>query len=65
VKPKDVMKRLEREGWILARKSAGSHRSYTHPQRPGALIVVSDHGTNADIKPGTYHSIAKAAGWKK
>ena len=64
VKVRDVIRRLEREGWVLARKTGGSHRTYTHPARRGA-VVVSDHGTNADMKLGTYNAIAKAAGWKK
>ena len=65
VKVKDVVKRLEREGWTVARKTAGSHRAYINPQRPGAVVIVSDHGSNADMKLGTYNSIAKTAGWKK
>lgn len=65
VKVKDVVKRLEREGWIVARKTAGSHRAYINPQRPGAVVIVSDHGSNAEMKLGTYNSIAKTAGRKK
>ncbi len=65
MKVKEAIKRLEGEGWLLARKTAGSHRAYVHPDKPGTVVVISDHGANADLKPGTFNNIAKAAGWKK
>ncbi len=63
MKVRDVIDRLKREGWVVSRKTSGSHRVYEHPSKSG-IVVVSEHGRNRDIKPGTYMSIAKQAGWK-
>jgi predicted RNA binding protein YcfA (HicA-like mRNA interferase family) len=59
-KTRDVMARLEREGW-QARAGKGDHRNY---RRQGAAGVITiDTGTK-EIPPGTYSKIAKIAGWK-
>jgi predicted RNA binding protein YcfA (HicA-like mRNA interferase family) len=39
MKVRDVIKRLESEGWRLAR-TKGSHRQYHHPQKPGTVTVA-------------------------
>ena len=38
---KQVIKSLERDGWILVRTS-GSHKHFRHPERPG-LVTVPEH----------------------
>ncbi len=46
---KQVIKRLEAEGWFLARVK-GSHHQFKHP--------------DSDIPAGTLRSIEKQAGWR-
>lgn len=62
MKLRDVVARLESEGWTY-RQGSTAHRVYVHPTLPGR-IVVSIHGMNVDLKPGTLNSIKKQAGWK-
>jgi len=59
-KVRDVIRRLEREGWILDRMR-GSHRVYIHPIRPGH-VTVAGHPPD-DIPEGTWHNIQRQAGW--
>jgi predicted RNA binding protein YcfA (HicA-like mRNA interferase family) len=59
---RDVIKRLEREGWYLDRQS-GSHRQFRHPTKTGLVTIAGALG--ADIPMGMYKSIMKQAGWKK
>jgi predicted RNA binding protein YcfA (HicA-like mRNA interferase family) len=59
-KVREVIQRLESEGWHLA-KQTGSHRQYKHPQKPGK-VTVAGH-PSIDIPPGTWASIRRQAGW--
>jgi predicted RNA binding protein YcfA (HicA-like mRNA interferase family) len=54
----DVIRVLERTGWRFKR-SVGSHRYFTHPER-GGLICVPFH--RRDLKRGTLHGIITDAG---
>lgn len=63
VKVRDVLRRLRDEGWRLDRQSGTSHRVFKHDDLPGRLVVVAGD-LNDDIKPGTWNSIQKNAGWK-
>ncbi|OCC05241.1 hypothetical protein BA190_10080 [Labrys sp. WJW] len=58
---RDLMKirrQLEREGWIP--REGADHMVYTHPEKPGRVIVPKGRG---DVASGTARSIAKQAGW--
>ena len=57
---KQVIQRLEQDGWILARVK-GSHHQFKHPSKPGLVTVKHP---DKDIPTGTLHSIRKQAGWK-
>jgi predicted RNA binding protein YcfA (HicA-like mRNA interferase family) len=57
---KDVIKRLEREGWYLARVK-GSHHQFKHPNKPGRVTVKHP---DSDIPVGTLRSIERQAGWR-
>ena len=57
---REIIKRLVREGWLLAR-SKGSHQQYKHPSKPG--IVTVPHPKH-DLPLGTVRAIFKQAGWK-
>jgi predicted RNA binding protein YcfA (HicA-like mRNA interferase family) len=61
MKVRDVTKRLEQDGWKLAR-TKGSHRQYHHPAKPGT-VTVAGH-PSVDIPPGTLNNILKQAGLK-
>jgi len=58
MKVRDVIKRLEGDGWYLVR-TRGSHRQFKHPEKPGLVTVpgkISD-----DLAPGTLNSIWRQA----
>lgn len=58
MKPREVEQIIKEDGWVLKRQQ-GSHRVYTHPDRPG-IIVIPWH--NKDLPAGTLHSIMRQAG---
>lgn len=61
--PRELERRLLAAGWQkVRRRGKGGHRAYTHPDRPGTVIVPWHAGR--DIKPGVLASILKAAGLK-
>jgi predicted RNA binding protein YcfA (HicA-like mRNA interferase family) len=62
MKVKDIIKRLETEGWILIRQK-GSHKQFKHPEKQ-LLITVPDHGQNKEPSIGVLKDIMKKAGWK-
>ena len=61
-KIRDVIRRLEGEGWVLVR-TRGSHRQYKHPDKPG-LVTIAGH-LKDDLAPGTYNGVLKQAGLKE
>jgi predicted RNA binding protein YcfA (HicA-like mRNA interferase family) len=61
VKVRDVIKRLEAEGWFLSRQR-GSHRQFKHSKKPGLVTIAGK--PNEDLAPGTLNSIFKQAGMK-
>ncbi len=61
MKVRDVIRRIEADGWELVR-TKGSHRQYKHLKKQGLVTIpgkVSD-----DLAPGTLNSILKQAGLK-
>jgi predicted RNA binding protein YcfA (HicA-like mRNA interferase family) len=58
VKVREIIKRLEDDGWYLTR-TRGSHRQYKHPTKPGLVTVVGK--PNDDLAPGTLRSIWRQA----
>ena len=61
MKLKDIIRRLEAEGWFLV-ATRGSHRQYKHPVRPGRVTVAGN--PSDDLAPGTLNSILKQSGLK-
>ena len=59
VKIRQVIQRLEQEGWRLV-ATRGSHRQFKHPQRAGRVTVAGKPGD--ELAPGTLQSIAKHSG---
>ena len=62
MKVRDVIKRIETDGWYLKR-TRGDHRIYHHPDKPG-IVVVAGHPAG-DVPAGTLGQIFKQAGVDK
>lgn len=60
-KVSDALRLLHQNGWVLVR-TAGSHRHFAHPTKPGIVTVAGAPGK--DLPPGTWNSILKQAGLK-
>lgn len=59
MKVRDVIKRIEDDGWYLAR-TRGSHCQFKHPTKPGLVTIAGKPGE--DVAPGTLNSILRQAG---
>jgi predicted RNA binding protein YcfA (HicA-like mRNA interferase family) len=59
LKPREVMRALERAGFLL-RRVTGSHHRYVHPGDPRRWTIVPFH--NRDLRTGTLREIIKQAG---
>jgi len=57
---KNLIKRLEADGWQLVGVH-GSHHHFKHPQKSGKVTVPHP---KSDLAKGTAHSILKQAGLK-
>ena len=62
MKVREIMKRLNREGWYIDRQR-GSHRQYKHPDKPGRVTVSGK--PSDDVHPDTLHDMYDQAGWGK
>ncbi len=58
MKVHDVIKRLEADGWYLARIK-GSHRQFKHPDKAGTVTVAGK--PNVDVPIGTLKNIWRQA----
>lgn len=58
MKVRDVLKRLEQDGWYV-RRTRGSHRVLKHPSKPGIVVVAGQLGK--DVAVGTLKSIWRQA----
>ena len=61
VKVREVIRRLVADGWVHVR-TAGSHRVYKHPTKPGIVVVPGK--PNEQLQEGTWNDIQKQAGWR-
>jgi predicted RNA binding protein YcfA (HicA-like mRNA interferase family) len=59
VKYRDLIKRVENDGWRFLRMN-GSHGQYKHPIKPGIVTIVAKPGK--DVPIGTMKNILKQAG---
>jgi predicted RNA binding protein YcfA (HicA-like mRNA interferase family) len=57
---KEIVKKLEADGWTLKRKGPGDHVQFVHATKPGKVTV--DMGVR-EIPIGTLRSIFRQAGW--
>ncbi|GAC1394895.1 MAG: type II toxin-antitoxin system HicA family toxin [Chloroflexota bacterium] len=58
MKVRDLLKRLEDDGWREARR--GSHRQIKHPDKPGT-VTVAGHPRD-ELDQGTLASITRQTG---
>ena len=58
MKSREVIKRIEAEGWFEVRQQ-GSHRHFRHPTRPGTVTVPHP---KSEMPVGTIKSIEKQSG---
>lgn len=49
MKVRDVIKRIEEDGWYLDRMR-GSHRQYKHPTKPGLVTVAGQAGKDMPME---------------
>ena len=59
MKIRDVLARLDKDGWTLIRVT-GSHWILKHPVKSGIVVVAGHPGK--DIAPGTLKSVSRQAG---
>jgi predicted RNA binding protein YcfA (HicA-like mRNA interferase family) len=57
---KEVLRRLQAEGWVVKRRGPGDHVQLFHPSKLGRVTL--DMGAR-DIPIGTLRSIFRQAGW--
>jgi len=62
VKVRELLKRIQEDGWYLVR-TKGSHRQFKHPTKKGLVTISGNMGD--DIAPGTLNNVLKQAGLKK
>lgn len=58
MKAREVIKRLEADGWYRIR-SKGGHRQFKHPSKKGRVTVAGQ--LSVDVPPKTLSSIWKQA----
>ena len=58
MKVRDVLRRMERDGWVLV-ATRGSHRQFKHAAKPGRVTVAGK--PSSDLPPGTLRSILRQA----
>ncbi len=58
--PREVVRRLHADGWVVKRRGPGDHVQFVHSAKPGKVTV--DMGVR-DIPVGTLRSIYRQAGW--
>jgi predicted RNA binding protein YcfA (HicA-like mRNA interferase family) len=61
VKVAELLRIIEKDGWMLAR-TKGSHRQYKHPKKRGVVTVAGK--PSDELRRGTLNSVLKQAGLK-
>ena len=59
MKPREVQRRLEADGWRELPGGKTSHKQFKHPEKPGKVTVPFHPG---DINPVTLKNIEKQSG---
>jgi predicted RNA binding protein YcfA (HicA-like mRNA interferase family) len=61
VKVKDVIKKIEKDGWFIVR-TKGSHRQFKHKTKKGLVTIAGK--PSSELATGTLNSVLKQAGLK-
>lgn len=61
MKVREILKRLNRDGWYKVPSRSG-HRQFKHPTKPGRVTVSGK--LSDELPSGTHNSILKQAGLK-
>jgi len=61
VKVREVIRLLERDGWVLV-VTRGGHRQFKHVRKPGRVTVSGNLGE--EMPKGTLASVKRQAGLK-
>jgi predicted RNA binding protein YcfA (HicA-like mRNA interferase family) len=61
---RELLKKLEDDGWRLARTGKGSHQLYRHATKTGFVVVAHGGKLSRDIPTGTLNGILRQAGLK-
>jgi predicted RNA binding protein YcfA (HicA-like mRNA interferase family) len=61
VKVREVVKRLEKEGWYQMPGKRTNHHFFKHPSKAGKIVVPGNPGD--EISKGTLGNIKQTAGW--
>ncbi|KAA2240487.1 type II toxin-antitoxin system HicA family toxin [Chitinophaga agrisoli] len=61
MKCSELLRYLQRQGWIVHRVGKGSHKILLHPDKKDIEIVFPDHGSH-EIAKGLACKILKQAG---
>lgn len=59
---RDLIKMIEKKGWVQVDGGKGSHRKFHHPTNTETIIVSGQ--LYDTVKPGAEHDIKKQAGLK-
>ena len=63
MKVRDIITRIEKDGWAMLPGTGSSHRQYKHPAKPGRVTIAGK--PSDDLAPGTRNSILKQADLKE
>jgi predicted RNA binding protein YcfA (HicA-like mRNA interferase family) len=62
MKVRDIMTRIEKDGWVMLPRTGTSHMQYKHETKPGRVTIAGHR--NDDVDPKTLKSILIQAGLK-
>ena len=62
MKVRDIIKRIEKDGWAMLPRTGTSHRQFVHSVKAGR-VTIAGH-PSLDVDPGTLKSILRQAGLK-
>ena len=60
MKVRDVIRKLEEDGWVLDRQGGTSHRQFKKDNNPNTITVAGQPGK--DITPGQLSDIRRKSG---
>jgi predicted RNA binding protein YcfA (HicA-like mRNA interferase family) len=62
MKVRDIIKTIEKDGWVMLPRTGTSHRQFKHAIKPGRVTIAGHPGD--DLSPKMRSSILKQAGLK-